>query len=108
MNTNLELIYQALEDIARATRQKLGETDKYTLMEIPEKIRSISGGGVGSSLWSLKSYPSNWMVTPHTNYSITGMFYHKTIPSPSHDDIVVDTSLDIGTTDWRQITVTPT
>lgn len=107
MNTNLELIYQALEDIAKATRQKLGETDKYTLMEIPEKIRSISGGGgTNSSLWSLKSYPRNIVKNPIPN--VTGLFYYRAAqPTVYCIEIAFDEIGNIGTTDWQRITVTP-
>lgn len=69
MNNNLQKIYNVLSDIAGATRSKLAESDKYTLQEIPEKIKSIKSGGSSSLLWSSFMYPSKFIIQDWKNNS---------------------------------------
>ena len=53
-----------IEDVADAIRYKLGESDKYTLDEMPDKVRSISGGG-SAVIESLS-------ITQNGTYTATG------------------------------------
>lgn len=73
---NIDLYKQKLVNIAAAIREKLNESSKYTLEQMPGKIRSIDtgGGGIQIVTGTNKGYvpkdTSKVIVNTFTNISI--------------------------------------